>query len=59
MILKAWKSSSSIQTETPTHNVKIKTEISIEPKKNFVMPFYSGSEKAKKDIYAPYRWVLK
>lgn len=59
MILKAWKSSSSIQTETPTHNVKIKTEISIEPKKNFVMPFYSGSEGAKKDIYAPYRWVLK
>lgn len=59
MILKAWKSSSSIQTETPTHNVKIKTEISIEPKKNFVMPFYSGSENAKKDIYAPYRWVLK
>lgn len=57
-MLKAWVAGRTITAETATHNIKYKTEISIEPKKSYVMPFYKGGE-TKNDKFGPYRWLIK
>ena len=60
VLLKAWVTSKSATASTETHDIKVTTEISITPKKNYTMPFFTGeSNKEKADKFAPYRWLIK
>lgn len=60
VLLKSWVASNSITASTATHDIRVNTEISITPKRNYAMPFYSGeSKKEKQDKFAPYRWLIR
>ena len=56
-MLKAWTASAKITASTPSHNVVVSTEISIEPKKKYQMPFYTNST-LKNDKFSAYRWLI-
>ena len=56
-ILKAWTASATLTASTPTHNIKISSEITVEPKKNYQMPFYTNKD-LKNDKFSPYRWLI-
>ena len=56
-ILKAWTASATLTASTPTHNIKISSEITVEPKKNYKMPFYTNKD-LKNDKFSPYRWLI-
>lgn len=58
MMLKAWTAGCTVTAETDTHTIKCKTEISMEPKKNYIMPFYKSGEKSN-DKFGAYRWLIK
>ena len=57
-ILKAWRTSESYMASTKTHDIKVTTEISVTPKKEFTMPIYKPSSQPV-DKYAGYRWLLR
>lgn len=56
-ILKAWTASATLTASTPTHNIKVTSEITVEPKKNYQMPFYTNKD-LKNDKFSPYRWLI-
>ena len=56
-ILKAWTATATLTAQTPTHNIKVSSEITIEPKKNYQMPFYTNKD-LKQDKFSPYRWLI-
>ena len=56
-MLKAWTASATLTAQTKTHNVKISTEITIEPKKEYQKPFYTNKD-LKQDKFAGYRWLI-
>lgn len=60
VLLKSWVASNTVTASTQTHDIRVNTEISITPKRNYVMPFYNGqSKKEIQDKFAPYRWLIK
>ena len=56
-MLKAWTASATLTAQTKTHNVKVSTEITIEPKKEYQKPFYTNKD-LKQDKFAGYRWLI-
>lgn len=56
-ILKAWTASATLTASTPTHNIRVTSEITVEPKKNYQMPFYTNKD-LKNDKFSPYRWLI-
>ena len=56
-MLKAWTASATLTAQTPTHSISVKTEVSIEPKKNYQMPFYTNKT-LKQDKFSAYRWLI-
>ena len=56
-MLKAWTASATLTAQTPTHNISVKTEVSIEPKKEYQMPFYTNKT-LQQDKFSAYRWLI-
>ena len=56
-MLKAWTASATLTAQTTTHNITYKTEVTIEPKKNYQMPFYTNKT-LKNDKFSAYRWLI-
>ena len=57
-ILKAWVNTAKISTPSSNVTIKKSTEITIEPKKKFTMPFATNAS-LKEDKFGPYRWLIK
>lgn len=58
VLLKSWVSTATATASTPTHNIKYTTEVSIEPKKNYQMPFYTNNNSNHNNLFDAYRWLV-
>lgn len=58
VMLKAWTASATVSASTPTHNISVTKTVSIEPKKNYTLPFYTNKEIDKNDKYGAYKWLI-
>lgn len=58
VLLKSWVSTATATASTPTHNIKYTTEVSIEPKKNYQMPFYTSNNSNHNSLFDAYRWLV-
>lgn len=58
VLLKSWVSTATATASTPTHNIKYTTEVSIEPKKNYQMPFYTNNNSNHNSLFDAYRWLV-
>lgn len=57
-ILKAWSTSSTLTGTTKDYNIKYTTEITVEPKKKYNMPFYTGKSIENDDKFGGLRWLI-
>lgn len=58
VLLKSWVSTATATASTPTHNIKYTSEISIEPKKNYQLPFYTNNNNGHNSMFDAYRWLI-
>lgn len=56
VILKAWTNTATLSTSTANVTVKRSTEISVEPTRNYSMPFYKSNNTGANTN--PYRWLI-
>ena len=56
VILKAWTNTATLSTATANVTVKRSTEISVEPTRNYSMPFYKSNNTGANTN--PYRWLI-
>jgi hypothetical protein len=58
VILKAWATSATIPDKNYDVTIKNTTEISVAPKNNYAMPFYTG-KRSNSGSLNPYRWLIR